>query len=40
LSEGNFRLKNSRGTPFSAQQYLLGVYGQELIPGELPVNPA
>ena len=40
LPEGNYRLKNSRTTPFGAQQYLMGVYGQEVIPGEAPITPA
>ena len=40
LPEGNYRLKNTRNAPFGAQQYLMGVYGQEVIPGEAPITPA
>jgi polyphosphate kinase len=39
LPEGSYRLKGSRGSPFNAQHYLLGVYGQESAMSELPVNP-
>jgi polyphosphate kinase len=40
LPEGKYRLKNSRSAAFGAQQYLMGVYGQEVIPGEAPIPPA
>jgi polyphosphate kinase len=39
LPEGNYRLKGARGATFSAQHYLLGTYGHEMLT-ELPVNPA
>jgi polyphosphate kinase len=40
LSEGNYRQKGSRSAPFSAQQHLVGLYGQEVLPPESPVTPA